>query len=61
MSTPVVRPSPSALADDPELDAKKAIHFRGLAARYNYLAADRPDCALAAKELCRWMSSPTDL
>ena len=33
--------------------------FRGAAARANYLAADRPDIQLAAKEICRWMSSPT--
>ena len=61
VSTPVVRPSPSALAEDCELEAKKTTHFRGLAARCNYLAADRPDCAYAAKEICRWMSAPTDL
>ncbi len=33
--------------------------FRGSAARANYLAADRIDIQLAAKEACRWMSSPT--
>ena len=36
-------------------------HFRGLAARANYLAADRPDTQLAAKEICRWMHAPTEL
>ena len=61
VSTPVVRPSASALAEDVELDAKKVTHFRGLAARCNYLAADRPDCAYSAKEICRWMSAPTEL
>ena len=35
--------------------------FPGLAARCNYLAADRPDCQLAAKEVCRFMSKPTKL
>ena len=61
VSTPVVRPSPAALSEDQELNAKKVTHFRGLAARSNYLAADRPDCAFLAKEICRWMSAPTEL
>ena len=61
MVTPVVRPSSEALAADRELDARKVTHFRGLAARSKYLAADRPDCAFSAKEICRWMSSPTEL
>ncbi len=34
--------------------------FRGAAARANYLAADRTDCQFAAKEVCRWMSKPTE-
>ena len=33
--------------------------FRALAARANYLALDRPDCAFAAKELCRECARPT--
>ena len=33
--------------------------FRALAARANYLALDRPDCAFACKELCREFSRPT--
>ena len=32
-----------------------------LAARANYLSADRPDRQYAAKEICRWMSAPTEL
>ena len=59
--TPVVRPTTEMIANDTPLDTKKVTHFRGLAARSNYLAADRPDCAYAAKEICRWMSAPTDL
>ena len=35
--------------------------FRGQAARVNYLGPDRPDMIYAAKEVCRGMSSPTDL
>ena len=36
-------------------------HFRGLAARCNYLATDKPDCQFAAKEVCRFISKPTKL
>ena len=61
VATTVVRSSASAIAEDKPLDTRKLTHFRGLAARSNYLAADRPDCAFAAKEVCRWMSSPTEL
>ena len=35
--------------------------FRVLAARANFLAADRPDIVYAAKEICRFMAKPTDL
>ena len=35
--------------------------FRALAARANYLAAGRIDILFAAKEVCRFMSHPTDL
>ena len=34
--------------------------FRALAARANYLAQDRIDVQFAAKEVCRYMSLPTD-
>ena len=34
--------------------------FRALAARANYLAQDRPDLQFAAKEVCRFMSAPTE-
>ena len=32
--------------------------FRGVAARINYLAMDRPDLQFAAKNLCRKMANP---
>jgi len=41
------------------LDAAKAARFRSIAARVNYLAADRPDLMYSAKEVCRHMASPT--
>ena len=46
-------------ADKP-LPRHKVSHFRALAARANYLAADRPDCQYAAKKICRWMDQPTE-
>ena len=54
--------------DDPEdideesnelLGPSEATAFRGMAARCNYLSADRPDIQFPVKELCREMSSPT--
>jgi hypothetical protein len=33
--------------------------YRGVIARCNYLASDRPDCNFAIKEGCREMSAPT--
>ena len=44
--------------DETELDEDAARLYRGAAARANYLAMDRPELALASKELCRTMSAP---
>ena len=44
---------------DEPLTAEQASNFRGIAARLNYLSADRPDIQYATKEACREMSSPT--
>ena len=41
------------------LDQEEATAYRALAARANYLALDRPDVAVATKELCREFSAPT--
>ena len=41
-----------------ELEPMEATAFRALSARGNYLAADRPDVAFSAKELCREFSRP---
>ena len=35
--------------------------FRGLAARANFLAVDRPDIIYAAKEICRFIAKPSEL
>ena len=42
-----------------ELTRDEATRFRGIAARINYLAADRYDLLYASKCVSRWLSSPT--
>ena len=44
-----------------DLPEKEVTRFRALAAPANYLAADRIDVLYAAKEVCRFMSRPTDV
>ena len=43
---------------DTELDHEDAYRSRSIAARLNFLAADRIDLQFASKEICRRMSSP---
>jgi hypothetical protein len=43
------------------LDADDARNFRSIAARGNYLAADRADIQYAVKEICRGMAAPKRL
>ena len=45
--------------NEEELSSEEATRYRGIAARANYLAADRPDVMYAVKELCRGMAKPT--
>ena len=45
--------------NDQVLSAAEASKFRGLAARANYLAADRTDIMYSVKEICRHMATPT--
>ena len=42
-----------------DIEGADATRFRGVAARCNYLAFDRPDLQYATKEVCREMSKPT--
>ena len=49
------------LDGDAPLEASKCTPYRAVVARANYLASDRPELQFAAKEVCRWMSAPTDL
>jgi hypothetical protein len=40
------------------LPKEESTRFRAIAARANYLAADRPDIQFAVKEICKKMSTP---
>ena len=42
-----------------ELGPDEATNYRSIAARANYLSADRPDIMYAVKELCRGMATPS--
>ena len=44
--------------DSEELQGAEGTRFRAVAARANYLAADRPDIQYAVKEICRKMAKP---
>ena len=48
------------LEGDKALPASEVTGFPGLAARANYLSADRIDLQLATKEVCRFMSAQTE-
>ena len=61
VATPGVKASHEQIETDVPIDPDKVSHFRGLAARCNYLSQDRPDCQFSAKEICRFMSDPTKL
>ncbi len=60
VATPGQRLAFAELEKDLPLENRLHTAFRGAAARANYLAADRVDLQFAAKEVCRWMSSPTE-
>ena len=45
--------------NEEELSPEEATRYRGIAARANYLAVDRPDIMYAVKDLCRGMAKPT--
>ena len=42
------------------LSGQQSSRFRSIAARVNYLSADRPDLMYSAKEACRQMAHPTE-
>merc|ERR1712147_39673 len=59
--TPGVKITKEQFENDVGLPDKKISPYRAVVARANYLAADRPDCQYASKEVCRWMSKPTEV
>ena len=59
VGSPGIKVNAEMASKDTPLDPEKHTVFRGVAARGNYMAADRPDCQFACKEICRWMASPT--
>ncbi len=60
MGTPGVKLNKEQVLGDKVLGRDKETPFRAVAARANYLAADRPECQYAAKAICRWMAAPTE-
>ena len=60
VATPSIKPAFKDLEEDTDLPQRLHTAFRGAAARANYLAADRIDAQFACKEICRWMSRPTE-
>jgi histone deacetylase 1/2 len=60
-ASPGVKATREQLDVDQPLEKHKATPYRAVVARANYLAADRPELQFPAKEVCRWMSSPTEV
>ncbi len=60
-ATPGQRFSFNEFEEDNDLEQFRVAAFRGPVARADYLAAGRVDCKFAAKEICRWMSTPTEV
>jgi hypothetical protein len=60
LGTPGIRATFTELEGDKELPPQLKTAFRGAAARGNYLSADRIDAMFACKEICRYMSAPTE-
>ena len=60
VATPGVKTAREAIECDTDLPDHKLTAFRGVVARANYLAADRPEIQFSSKEICRWMASPTE-
>lgn len=61
MGVPGVKPIRYQVEQMEPLPYDKVLPYRAVVARANYLAAGRPDCQFASKELCRWMPNPTNL
>ncbi len=60
-ASPGVKATREQLDGDTPLEGQKATPYRAVVARANYMASDRPELQFSAKEVCRWMSSPTEV
>ncbi len=59
VGSPGVKITSDMSSKDEPLEEGKHTAFRSVAARGNYLAADRPDIQFGCKEICRWMAQPS--
>ena len=59
VSTPGNKEGEVTEVDEEELGRDEARSYRGVAARLNFLANDRPELQYSVKEACRAMSAPT--
>ena len=60
-ATPGVKATREQLDADAPLEPAKQTPYRAVVARAKYLASDRPELQYGAKEVCPWMSAPTEL
>lgn len=61
VGTPGVKPLAEEVAHEKLLGEIEQTKYRVVAARTNYLCADRPDMQYAGKEVCRFMAKPSDV
>ena len=57
--TPGLKCTKEQVDEEKDLEPHEHTPYRGNGARCNFLGPDRPDIQYSAKEICRWMSSPT--
>jgi len=60
LDVPIIKEDEMGIGPGEDLVGEGLREFRGLAARANYLSADRVDVQYAAKEICRDMAKPND-
>ena len=60
--TPIIQVSVNDAKEneEEELGQNEATRFRSIAARVNYISADRPDLQFACKRASKYMSKPTN-
>ena len=59
--TPGLEPTKEQVEEEKDLDISEHTPYRANGARCNYIGPDRPDLQYCSKDICRWMSSPTNL